>query len=85
MLIPPEWTAEIVASMATPVLDTIRRAPLGSHLDSKWCTFPFPIVVDANVPDPDVIYQHMGYELTFVERRIVVTHHLKPVLKLERG
>lgn len=77
----PEMVREVVAGMATPVLDLIRASsgPRSSLSDS--C--PFPVIVDANVPDPDTIYESQGWEFRLVERRVVLTHHLKPVLKLE--
>ena len=77
-LIPPEWTPEIVASMATPVADMMRRRRVPV---SDSC--PFPVIVDANVPDPEMVYELVSQEIRVEVDRVVLMRTVRPVMKLE--
>ena len=63
----------------TPFLDACVRVGGPEHL----LLGEFPVIVDANVPDPATIYVSRGYELSFEVNRVVLTHRLEAVMKLE--
>jgi hypothetical protein len=72
---------EIIAGLPTPFLDLVRASSGPRSSLSECC--PFPVVVDSRVPDPEMIYVSRGFEVEVTLRRITVTHHLEPVIKLE--